>query len=77
MAMIKDDIFPFSFKGMTLNNDLYLVFKKCTFTEDFGKIQKGTYFDCVGISFGCGWITCWNDKSDEIIELGFKISYSR
>lgn len=80
MGIIKEGVLPFTFEYLSIHNDVYLHFSNCTFTKNFGKIKKCTYFDWVGVAFGCGKIVCGNDKSDKEIKDSmiepFKISHS-
>jgi hypothetical protein len=52
-----------------------MIFEKITFTEDFGPIKKGSYYDAIYISLDLGYIVLSNDEEDydKTYDIEFKI----
>jgi len=52
-----------------------MIFEKVTFTEDFGPIEKGSYYDAIYISLDLGYIVLSNDKKaiNKTHDIEFKI----
>lgn len=66
--MVKEDIFPITWKGWDTVDTLFNIYYGAEFTADFGVFREGEKFSSISINYSTGKIEAYNEDGTQIIK---------
>lgn len=59
---------PFTWAGWDNVETLHNQYNEVKFTEDFGSIKSGEYFEIVDVNYGEGVLQAWDSEGQKVIK---------
>lgn len=66
--MIKENLFPLTWKGWDHIDMLFNTYYDVEFTDDFGEFKKGEKYSSISINYSEGFIEAYDENGENVVK---------